>query len=285
MFANDDSVSQRKQHKYMQSTKIPMKINQEDLSRPFPRLWIVASGVDGCTLAQMTEQVVGWAETAQSRYVCFCNAHMMCEAKDDDSFQGVLLQADLILPDGRPLVWMLRALGRQGQPQVRGPDGMRSVCQAAVTKDIPVGFFGSQDSVLDGILARAARDFPGLRVGYRYSPPFRPLTPDEDEAIIADINRSGVRILFVGLGCPKQERWMASHSGRIRAVMMGVGAAFDLYAGRVPEAPRWISRLGFEWAYRLAREPRRLLGRNLRTSPRFAAMAIYQLLRHPGASR
>lgn len=244
----------------------------------FPRLRVVTSGVDACTHEQMTTLVLEWARERASCYGCFCNAHMLIEAVDDSAFQAIVTAADLVLPDGRAVVWMLRALGQRKQPQIRGPDAMRLLCAAAAAHGIKVGFYGSVDTVLDAIGAYAERDFPGLQISYRHAPPFRPLSPAEDEAIVAAVNESGVGLLFIGLGCPKQEHWMAEHRGRIKAVMLGVGAAFDFYAGRVPEAPRWISHFGFEWAYRLAREPRRLLGRNLRTSPRFAARAIMQLL-------
>src|SRR5262249_44004282 len=120
--------------------------------------------------------------------------------------------------------------------------------------------------------------FPGLQVTYRWSPPFRALTPAEDETVVRDIGASGCRLLLVGLGCPKQERWMAAHRGRIHAVMVGLGAAFDIHAGTLAEAPRWMQTSGLEWTYRLLREPRRLHRRYLKHHPRFAALALLQLL-------
>jgi len=245
---------------------------------PVRRQWIVAAGVDACCRQQMVEQVLAWAARRDSRYVCFSNAHMLIEARDDPGFASVLAAADLMMPDGRPLVWMLRATGTREQQQVRGPDAMRWLCEAAAARGVPVGFLGSTAEVLAAIRERASRDFPGLRIVFAHSPPFRALSAAEDAQLVEAINHAAPGLLFVGLGCPKQERWMAEHRGQVRAVMLGVGAAFDLYAGRVAEAPPWISRLGLEWAYRLAREPRRLLGRNLRTSPRFAAHALWQLL-------
>lgn len=247
-----------------------------------PRIWLVAAGVDACSPEQMRRTVVDWAGRRESRYACFCNAHMMMEARDDAGFRSILDRSDLVLPDGRPLVWMLRRLGHRQQQQVRGPDAMRMLSAAAVASGIKVGFYGAVNSVLEAIVARATFDFPGLQVAYRHAPPFRALTEEEDAAVVDSINQSGAGLLFVGLGCPKQERWMAEHRGRVRAVMLGVGAAFDLYAGRVREAPRWVSRAGLEWAYRLRSEPRRLLGRNLRTGPRFAGLALRQVLSQGG---
>jgi N-acetylglucosaminyldiphosphoundecaprenol N-acetyl-beta-D-mannosaminyltransferase len=142
---------------------------------------------------------------------------------------------------------------------------------------VPVGFHGGRPEVLDALVPALRARFPGLDVVYAVSPPFRPLTPDEDAQTVDDINRSGASILFVGLGCPKQERWMAEHRGRVRAVMLGVGAAFDMHAGMLRQAPRMLQRTGLEWAFRLAIEPRRLWRRYARHNPRFAARMLLEL--------
>jgi len=130
-----------------------------------------------------------------------------------------------------------------------------------------------------GISVNLRAKFPGLQVSYCYSPPFRQLTPQEDEQVVQAINEAGARILFVGLGCPKQERWMAQHKDQIRAVMIGVGAAFDFHAGRVRQAPPWLQEKGLEWLFRLLMEPRRLWRRYLWHNPRFVALVARQLLR------
>ena len=144
---------------------------------------------------------------------------------------------------------------------------------------LSVGFYGGRQEVVDAIVERAAKDFPGLNVAYAYSPPFRPLTSEEDAQVTDEIGRSGVQILFMGLGCPKQENWMASHRSRLTCVMLGVGASFDFYAGNVRESPVWLGRLGLEWLYRLLQEPRRLWKRYLVLNPRFMWLAALQLLR------
>jgi N-acetylglucosaminyldiphosphoundecaprenol N-acetyl-beta-D-mannosaminyltransferase len=228
---------------------------------------------------------MSWAAARQSRSVCYSNAHMLIEAKDDPGFARLLHDADLVLPDGRPLAWMLRILGSRGQQQLRGPDGMRLLLAHAAEAGMPVGFYGSTDEVLAGIMARVCREHPRLDIAYVHSPPYRELTPPEDSEVVERINASGARLLFVGLGCPKQERWMAQHRGRVQSVMLGVGAAFDLYSGRIAESPPWISRLGLEWAYRFAREPRRLLARNLVAHPRFAIEALMQLVAGSGTGK
>ncbi len=203
---------------------------------------------------------------------------MVMEAYDDRAYRDLVNAADLVTPDGMPLVWMLRALGVCGQGRVYGPDLMIHVCQAASEQGVPVGFYGGHPETLPLLTTNLRARFPALHVAYAYSPPFRPLTEEEDAGVVEAINRSGARILFVGLGCPKQELWMAAHLGRIRAVMLGVGAAFDFHAGRVRQAPRWMQYAGLEWLFRLAMEPRRLWRRYARHNPRFVALALAQLL-------
>jgi N-acetylglucosaminyldiphosphoundecaprenol N-acetyl-beta-D-mannosaminyltransferase len=153
------------------------------------------------------------------------------------------------------------------------------VCEAAAKEGIPVGLYGGTPAALE-TLQRAYRErFSRLQIAYAYSPPFRPLTTEEDEAVVQAINASGARILFVGLGCPKQELWVAEHRGRVRAVMMAVGAAFDFHSGRVRQSPRWMQRAGLEWLFRLLMEPRRLWRRYLKHNPRFVWLVLQQLRR------
>jgi N-acetylglucosaminyldiphosphoundecaprenol N-acetyl-beta-D-mannosaminyltransferase len=141
-----------------------------------------------------------------------------------------------------------------------------------------VGFYGGAPTVIEGIKERVARDLPELRIVYAYSPPFRPLTDDEDDEVVVRINEANPDILFMGLGCPKQEKWMADHRKRLTTVMLGVGASFDFYAGKVRECPPWLGRLGLEWMFRLTQEPKRLWRRYLILNPRFMLLAAAQVL-------
>jgi len=234
--------------------------------------------VDATNYEDATRRVLAWARRAESRYVCVANVHMTMEAYDAPDFRRIVNAADLVTPDGMPLVWMLRRLGVPGQDRVAGPELLPRICEAAAREGVPVGFYGGKPEVLDGLTKRLKTRFPGLQVAYAYSPPFRPLTPEEDERVVEEINASGARILFVGLGCPKQERWMAAHKGKVQAVMLGVGAAFDFHAGRMPLAPKWMQRAGLEWLFRLLTEPRRLWRRYVRHNPRFVILALIQLL-------
>jgi N-acetylglucosaminyldiphosphoundecaprenol N-acetyl-beta-D-mannosaminyltransferase len=239
---------------------------------------ILGVRVHATSYADATARIVGWAERGESRYVCCANVHVVMEAQDSPAYAEVLRNAALVTPDGMPLVWFARGLGLV-QPRVYGPDLMLHVCASAAAHRVPIGLYGSTDDTLDALQGRLHARFPELVITYRHAPPFRPARADEDESSLADCTRAGVRILFVGLGCPKQENWMAAHAGRIPAVMIGVGAAFAFHGGKVAQAPAWMQTRGLEWLYRLSREPRRLAGRYMRHNPRFVARALPALLR------
>jgi N-acetylglucosaminyldiphosphoundecaprenol N-acetyl-beta-D-mannosaminyltransferase len=211
-------------------------------------------------------------------YACFSTVHMVMEGYDDSAFAKVVNGADLIVTDGMPLVWMQKLQGKKDASRVRANDLMISLCAFAGKNDLSVGFYGGRQEVIDAILARAKKDFPNLRVAYAFSPPFRALTEAEDKEVVAEINRAAPEILFMGLGCPKQENWMAAHRDKLKAVMLGVGASFDFYAGNVKESPEWMGKLGLEWLFRLTQEPKRLWRRYLILNPRFVWLATMQLL-------
>jgi N-acetylglucosaminyldiphosphoundecaprenol N-acetyl-beta-D-mannosaminyltransferase len=235
--------------------------------------------VDATSYAHAAQEVLRWARRGESRYVCVATVNNVIEAYDDPRYRAVMEAADLVTPDGMPLVWGLRLLGVRGATRVYGPDLTPVICQLAAEQGVPVGFYGGTEAVLEELVAKLERRFPGLKVAYRASPPFRPPTAEERRRTVEDLHRSGVRILFVGLGTPKQEQWMAAHKPQVRAVMLGVGAAFDFLAGRKRQAPRLVQRLGLEWLYRLVHEPRRLWRRYLYRNPRFVVLFAAQLLR------
>jgi N-acetylglucosaminyldiphosphoundecaprenol N-acetyl-beta-D-mannosaminyltransferase len=212
-------------------------------------------------------------------YVCVATVHMVMEAYDHPEFAAKVNAADLVVPDGMPLLWIQKRLGATEARRVRGNDLMIELMEYAEKNGLKLGFYGGYDKTLKALYERAGRDHPKLKIVYTYSPLFRPLTAIEDAAITDDINKAAPDILFVGLGCPKQENWMAAHRDRINAVMIGVGAAFDFYAGNLKEAPRWMSNIGLEWLFRLAMEPKRLWRRYLILNPRFMWLAMWQLMR------
>lgn len=238
--------------------------------------------VDATTYAGATDLIVEWAERGESRYVCVATVHMVMEAFDDPEFQGIVNAADFVTSDGMPLVWGLRLLGLRSATRVYGPDLTPIVCERAAREGIPVGFYGSSEDVLAEMVGQLQDAYPTLQVAYRHSPPFRALTDDEVAAELDELRASGARIIFVGLGCPKQERWMQARRGQVDAVLLGVGAAFDYVAGSKAQAPDWIQSLGLEWLFRLVTEPRRLWKRYLYNNPRFLAHFAMQLVRTYG---
>jgi N-acetylglucosaminyldiphosphoundecaprenol N-acetyl-beta-D-mannosaminyltransferase len=208
----------------------------------------------------------------------FANVHVIMEAFDNPEYRACLSRADMVNPDGVPLVWALRLLGRKNASRVYGPDCTLEMLKKAEEFGVPVGFYGSTMPVLDKMLDTIRHIYPSITITFAMSPPFHGLSESEDDAIVEQIIKSGTRILFVGLGCPKQEKWMMAHAGRIPAVMFAVGAAFDYIAGSKQQAPRWLMQLGLEWLFRLAVEPRRLAERYIKNNPRFVLLMARQLV-------
>jgi len=251
------------------------------------RAYILRMKVDLTNYTQASDLISGWGRQHLSRYVCVACVNNVMEAYDSAVFRDAMNQADLVTPDGMPVVWALRLLGRKAATRVYGPDLTPILLEKAAASGLRVGFYGGAPDVVERLRRVVVKRFPNIEVAYAFSPPFRPLTPAEDEGVVSAINSSGVRILFIGLNTPKQDYWMAAHKGRVQAVMIGVGAAFDFLAGTKPQAPRWMMRIGMEWLFRLVTEPRRLWKRYLKHNPRFVALFALQLLgleRHPGGS-
>lgn len=245
---------------------------------PPERRTILGIGVDATSYEDATTRVIGWASRGESRYVCLGVVASLMEARESVKYRETLEAADLVTPDGMPLVWMLRGLGARPASRVYGPDLTLAVLSAAQAAGLAVGFYGSTEQVLSRLIEKLRWRFPKLDVAFQQAPPFRAISPEEDDDVVRAMSRSGVRILFVGLGGAKQDLWMAEHRGRVPSVMLGVGAAFDFLAGTKPQAPRWMQNLGLEWMFRLATEPRRLWKRYLRHNPRFAFLAVKQIL-------
>jgi N-acetylglucosaminyldiphosphoundecaprenol N-acetyl-beta-D-mannosaminyltransferase len=235
--------------------------------------------VDATNYDEATALIVRWARNAESRCVYEVPVNAVMESYDHPDFQAAINAADLVTPGGMPIVWTMRLLGIRGQPRVYGPELMLRVCQAAARDNIPVGFYGGTERALQALQKVLIQRYPGLNIQFAFSPPFRGLTAEEEGQIATAIRGSGCRLLFVGLGCPKQERWMARHRGQLPAVMLGVGAAFDFISGEKRQAPAWMQALGLEWLFRWSTEPRRLFYRYACQNPRFLVLVAIQLLR------
>ncbi|MFZ5820067.1 MAG: WecB/TagA/CpsF family glycosyltransferase [Chloroflexota bacterium] len=238
---------------------------------------VLGAQIDALSWDAAIDRLLGWARARESRYVTICNVHVVVSASRDAAYRDIINGSDMATPDGAPVAWMLRRHGFASQPRISGPDLMWALCERCAAEGLPIHCYGSTEATLGLLRARLAAAFPALKVTME-SPPFRALSTVEDAAAVARINQSGAGIVFVGLGCPKQERWMAEHRGRVNAVMIGVGAAFDFHAGTVRRAPAWMREHGLEWLHRLLSEPRRLWKRYLVTNTLFILGAARQLL-------
>jgi N-acetylglucosaminyldiphosphoundecaprenol N-acetyl-beta-D-mannosaminyltransferase len=225
--------------------------------------------VDATSYAETADAVIERAESGAGGMVCVATAHMAIECFDDPGLRRAVNSADRVTPDGMPLVWALRRMGVGAATRVYGPSLLPILCARAEARGIAVGFYGGTPEVQGALRAELRRRFPRLEIPFAWSPPFRELDAAEDAAACDAITAAGVGILFVGLGCPKQERWMAAHRDALPCVLVGVGAAFDFLSGAKPQAPAWMQGAGLEWLFRLGSEPRRLWRRYLVGNARF----------------
>ena len=231
---------------------------------------ILGVNVSAINMDMALDTIDRWIAGRHQAYVCVTGVHGVIECQSDPQLRRIHNQAGLVTPDGMPLVWVSRLKSRRHVDRVYGPDLMSDVCTASPAKGYRHFLYGGAPGRPEQLAERLRTKYPGIQIVGCHSPPFRPLTPDEDEAIVKQINESGADIVWVGLSTPKQEYWMAAHLGRLEApVMIGVGAAIDFLAGLKAQAPRWIQRSGLEWFYRLVTEPRRLWRRYFKIVPLF----------------
>lgn len=241
---------------------------------------IVGTRIDNTSYVDACDRIEHWAKARTSCYVVAANVHVVMTAHWDRLYRQILGDAALVTPDGMPLVWGLRLLGCPAQTRVYGPDLMLAWCDRAADLGLSIYLYGGTDAMLQKLRAYLVSRFPGLEIAGSHAPPFHPLTAAEEKADIDRIHQSGAQVVFVGLGCPKQEQWMARQRGKLQAVMIGVGAAFSFLSGEVPQAPRWMMNWGLEWLYRLSQEPSRLWQRYLINNPAFVVLFGWQLAGH-----
>lgn len=252
-----------------------------------PSAHILGMRVDRVAPGHAVAQIVDAAKANKPGYCCITNVHQCILTYDDPDFRAVVNGAELALPDSTILRHAVALrYGLRAPPVLRGAELMTQLCAAAERKQVRVALVGGRDeTVLARLVANLRERFPRLEIALAYSPPFELATPQEVEKLAGQLRRSGAQLIFVGLGCPKQERWMAQFKPRLSAMMIGVGAAFDFNAGVVKPSPVWVHKVGLEWLYRLASEPRRLWRRYLTTSPRFIALLALDALRPRKRSR
>lgn len=230
---------------------------------------VVSLDVSVIGYQQAIVQVIELGEAHISSYACFSNVHMTIEAKNSPEFQEMVNKATFTFPDGMPLVFALRMLYGIKQDRIAGMDFMQDILRAGNNRQTSIFLFGSTPEILDGLKSYLNKNFPLIKLVGALSPPFRTLSEKENTDIVDEINSSKANLVFVGLGCPKQEIWMAKNSANITATLLGVGGAFEIYAGKAKRSPNWMQRMGLEWLYRLGQEPRRLFKRYTITNTRF----------------
>jgi N-acetylglucosaminyldiphosphoundecaprenol N-acetyl-beta-D-mannosaminyltransferase len=229
--------------------------------------------------ASFVETIISKAASRlDAYYICVANVHMMIEAYESPLYAEIVNKANLVTPDGHPIIWALRFLHGIKQDRVAGMDLVPDLLYAAEKMEIPIAFYGGSQEMLDKARFNIKRRFPNLIVACLHSPPFRTLTADEIDSTIKMLNDSGARLIFVALGCPKQEKWMAAMQGKIHAVMIGVGGALPVLAGVHKRAPKWMQRKGLEWLFRLGQEPRRLFRRYAKTNTMFIYLTLKEKL-------
>ena len=245
-----------------------------------PKLKLFETWISKAPYKSILAEIIKLAGARQSSYVCFANVHMLTEARKSSEFNTVVNNANIAAPDGKPLSILMQLQYKVKQERACGMDMLPDILKEAELKKLSVFFYGSTQDVLDLIAQKLEKEFPALKLAGIYSPPFRILTNEEDQAVIKMINNSGAHLVFVSLGCPKQEKWMHAHQGKINACMLGVGQAFLTYTGLEKRLPKWTRDLSLEWLYRFYLEPKRLWKRYLVGNSMFLGMAVISLIKY-----
>jgi N-acetylglucosaminyldiphosphoundecaprenol N-acetyl-beta-D-mannosaminyltransferase len=235
-----------------------------------PKHSVLGVGISATSYAEVTDICGAWVEQRRqgangpAHFVTLTDGNGIVTGFFEKRFRQIVNSSDISTPDGMPVVWAMRSFGVSRQTRVYGPDLMLCLCERAASAGHRIFLYGARQDTLEALSHNLTRKFPGLTVCGMISPPFRPVTPEEDTAYVRQILDSGADIVFVGLGTPKQEAWMLAHRDKLPGlVLLSVGAAFDFHAGRIEQAPKWMQRSGLEWFFRLTREPRRLWKRYL----------------------
>ena len=239
---------------------------------------ILGVGISAINLNQAKDIIIDWLEHRQKQYVCVTPAHGIMECQRNANLRRIFNCSGLTTPDGMSVVWLLKILGYRNVSRVYGPDLMESICEyKSDNRSFRHFLYGGAEGIPELLSESLRINFPALNVVGTYSPPFRPLTAEEGQEIVAQINATKPDIVWVGISTPKQERWMSDHIGLLNAsVLIGVGAAFDFLSGTKKQAPKWIQRSGFEWLFRLVNEPHRLWRRYIEY-PYFLILVLLQI--------
>jgi N-acetylglucosaminyldiphosphoundecaprenol N-acetyl-beta-D-mannosaminyltransferase len=241
------------------------------------RVNVLGVGLSVLNLERARALIADAIATRRKGYIAVTGVHGVIEAQDDPEFRRILNAAFLCTPDGMPMVWMGKFAGKNEMDRVYGPDLMELICESGIAHGWKHFFYGGAPGVADELKTRLEQRFSGMKVVGTFTPPFRALNTEEEQALTAQVAAAKPDLFWVGLSTPKQERFMAAYLPKLDArLMVGVGAAFDFHAGKVKQAPRWIQRSGLEWAYRVSQEPRRLWKRYARNNPLFLGRVLLQ---------
>ena len=248
------------------------------ISHSLPRVDVLGVGISAVTRLEALDEIARWINDREQHYVCCTGVHGVMESQAAPDLLRIHNGSGLTTADGMPMVWASRRAGVRHAERVYGPDLLLDACSLGAQRGWKMYFYGGREGVPEQLASRLTERYPGLKVAGCHSPPFRPLTDEETAQEVQMINAACPDIVWVGLSTPKQERWMASRVGLLTApVLVGVGAAFDIHAGLLRQAPVWMQQRGLEWFYRLGMEPRRLWRRYLYNNPRF----VVRLMRRP----
>lgn len=244
------------------------------------RINILGVGISPVSLRETIRQIDDWIENDDRQYINLCTVHTIMECRKDPDLRRIVNQSGLSVPDGMPLVWLCKFFGAKRVSRVYGPDLMEALCSHSVFRGYSHFFYGGSSGVAEELSSGMRRYFPELKIAGNYSPPFRESGQMEEPSILGWINCMEPQIIWVGLGTPKQDVWIAQHRPFLQApVLIAVGAAFDFHTNRIPKAPLWMQRSGLEWFFRLIQEPRRLAFRYLVYNPLFIVHLFLQLFR------
>jgi N-acetylglucosaminyldiphosphoundecaprenol N-acetyl-beta-D-mannosaminyltransferase len=237
---------------------------------------IISLEINAVNYHSTIKRIIDLSQSNTSDYICLANVHMSIEAHWEPKFAEVVNNAKLVTPDGMPLVKAMRLLYGVKQERVAGMDLLPDLLKEAEKQDLSVFFYGGTKEMLDRTKEYVTTHYPLLEKHQYFSPPFRTLTEEEEHDVMTKINDSGTNLVFVALGCPKQEKWMASMKGKINACMIGIGGALPVMVGMQKRAPKWMQQLSLEWLFRLYQEPQRLFKRYAITNSLFLLLLIKQ---------
>lgn len=238
---------------------------------------IIGTNINVISMQETIEYIKGHLEELRGKYICVSNVHTTVMSHDNPDYNKIQNNAAMALPDGKPLSIVSKMYGFKEASRVTGPDLMEEFFKLSQNQDgLRHYFYGSTEETIQILKDKLGEKYPHLSVAGMYSPPFRPLSDDEDQQIVERINDANPDIIWVGLGAPKQEQWMAAHQDKIKGVMIGVGAGFDYHAGNIKRAPKWMQRCSLEWLYRLLQDPKRLFKRYIVTNSRFIMLVLLE---------